>query len=75
MAQHLCMFYHSSSTEALVEYTLFSPSTLKQETYIRELKKYIKEIEKWQNTKIDDTYIKIANEYKGCEFFSNWLKQ
>jgi lycopene beta-cyclase len=34
----------SSSTEALVEYTLFSPSTLKQETYIRELKKYIKEV-------------------------------
>ena len=33
----------SSSTEALVEYTLFSPSTLKQETYVRELKKYIKE--------------------------------
>lgn len=37
--------------------------------------KKLKEIEKWQNTKIDDTYIKIANEYKGCEFFSNWLKQ
>ena len=36
--------------------------------------KKLKEIEKWQNTKIDDTYIKIANEYKGCEFFSNWLK-
>ena len=34
----------SSSTEALVEYTLFSPSTLKQETYVRELKKYIKEV-------------------------------
>lgn len=37
--------------------------------------KKLKEIEKWQNTKINDTYIKIANEYKGCEFFSNWLKQ
>ncbi len=37
--------------------------------------KKLKEIEKWQNTKIDDTYIKIANEYKDCEFFSNWLKQ
>ena len=37
--------------------------------------KKLKEIEKWQNTKIYDTYIKIANEYKGCEFFSNWLKQ
>ena len=37
--------------------------------------KKLKEIEKWQNIKINDTYIKIANEYKGCEFFSNWLKQ
>ena len=37
--------------------------------------KKLKEIEKWQNIKIDDTYVKIANEYKDCEFFSNWLKQ
>jgi len=36
--------------------------------------KKLKEIEKWQNIKIDDTYIKIANEYRDCEFFSNWLK-
>ena len=36
--------------------------------------KKLKEIEKWQNIKIDDTYIKIANEYKDCEFYSNWLK-
>jgi peptidyl-prolyl cis-trans isomerase SurA len=37
--------------------------------------KKLKEIEKWQNIKIDDTYIKIANEYKDCEFYSNWLKK
>jgi peptidyl-prolyl cis-trans isomerase SurA len=37
--------------------------------------KKLKEIEKWQNTKIDDTYVKIANEYKECEFYSNWLKK
>lgn len=37
--------------------------------------KKLKEIEKWQNTKIEDTYIKIANEYKDCEFYSNWLKK
>ena len=37
--------------------------------------KKLKEIEKRQNIKIDDTYVKIANEYKDCEFFSNWLKQ
>jgi|TARA_B110000211_G_scaffold196039_1_gene224927 peptidyl-prolyl cis-trans isomerase SurA len=36
--------------------------------------KKLKEIEKWQNLKIEDTYIKIANEHRECEFFSNWLK-
>ena len=37
--------------------------------------KKLKEIEKWQNIKINDTYIKIAKEYKDCEFFGNWLKK
>lgn len=33
----------TSPTEALVEYTLFSPETLKEEAYISELEKYIAE--------------------------------
>lgn len=33
----------TSTTEALVEYTLFTPTLLEQETYSLELKKYIKE--------------------------------
>jgi peptidyl-prolyl cis-trans isomerase SurA len=37
--------------------------------------KKLKEIEKWQDIKIDDTYVKIASEYRDCEFFSDWLKQ
>jgi peptidyl-prolyl cis-trans isomerase SurA len=37
--------------------------------------KKLKEIEKWQDIKIDDTYVKIASEYGDCEFFSDWLKQ
>jgi peptidyl-prolyl cis-trans isomerase SurA len=37
--------------------------------------KKLKEIEKWQNIKINDTYVKIANEYMDCEFYSNWLKK
>jgi peptidyl-prolyl cis-trans isomerase SurA len=37
--------------------------------------KKLKEIEKWQDLKIEDTYIKIADEYKECDFFSNWLKK
>ena len=36
--------------------------------------KKLKEIEKWQNLKIEDTYIKIANEHRDCIFFGNWLK-
>ena len=36
--------------------------------------KQLKEIEKWQNDKIFDTYININNDFSNCEFFSNWLK-
>ena len=36
--------------------------------------KQLKEIENWQAKKINDTYIKISNDFKDCEFFSNWLK-
>lgn len=37
--------------------------------------KRIKAIEKWQNEKIMDTYIKISADYRDCEFSGNWLKQ
>ena len=37
--------------------------------------KQLKEIEKWQNDKIFDTYININNDFAGCDFFSNWLKK
>lgn len=37
--------------------------------------KKIKAIEKWQDTKINDTYIKITGDYRACEFSSNWLKK
>ncbi|MDC3156061.1 peptidylprolyl isomerase [bacterium] len=36
--------------------------------------KQLKEIEKWQNSKINETYININNEFNSCEFFSNWFK-
>ncbi|MGS2727828.1 peptidylprolyl isomerase [Psychroserpens sp. BH13MA-6] len=36
--------------------------------------KQYKVIEKWQEEKIYDTYVKINDDYKGCEFNSNWLK-
>ena len=35
----------------------------------------IKTIELNQNIKIEDTYVKIANEHRDCDFFSNWLKK
>ncbi len=36
--------------------------------------KQLKEIEKWQNDKIFDTYINISNDFGSCDCFSNWLK-
>ncbi|WP_366105908.1 peptidylprolyl isomerase [uncultured Algibacter sp.] len=36
--------------------------------------KKIKAIEKWQQEKIIDTYIKISKEHRNCDFSSNWLK-
>lgn len=36
--------------------------------------KQILEIAKWQEEKINDTYIKINGDYRDCEFTSNWLK-
>ena len=32
-------------------------------------------IEKWQEEKIADTYIKINGKYRNCEYNSNWLKK
>lgn len=37
--------------------------------------KQIKEIAKWTEEKIKETYIKISDDYKGCEFANNWLKK
>ncbi|WP_350355209.1 peptidylprolyl isomerase [Leeuwenhoekiella parthenopeia] len=36
--------------------------------------KQIKAIEKWQNEKIAETYIKLNGDYRTCEYSSNWLK-
>ncbi len=37
--------------------------------------KQIKEIAKWTNAKIKDTYIKINGEYRDCDFLNNWVKK
>ena len=37
--------------------------------------KQLKAIEKWQQEKIQNTYIKVNGEYRDCEFSSNWLKK
>ena len=37
--------------------------------------KRLREIEKWQNEKIMDTYIKVSEGHRECDFSSNWLKQ
>ena len=36
--------------------------------------KQIKEIAKWSEEKIKETYIKISDDYKDCDFVNNWLK-
>ena len=41
---------------------------------LAEQDKQYKAIGKWQEEKINDTYIKINGEYRDCEFNSNWLK-
>lgn len=37
--------------------------------------KRIKEISKWTNAKIKETYVKINGEYRNCDFVNNWLKK
>jgi peptidyl-prolyl cis-trans isomerase SurA len=37
--------------------------------------KQIKEVAKWTNVTIKDTYIKINGEYRNCDFLNNWLKE
>ena len=37
--------------------------------------KQIKEIAKWSQEKIKETYIKISDDYKDCQFTNNWLKK
>nr|WP_183475882.1 peptidylprolyl isomerase [Mesonia hippocampi] len=49
----------------------------KDYTKIKQLalqKKQLKEVQRWQTEKIEETYIKINGKYRDCEFESNWLK-
>lgn len=36
--------------------------------------KKVKEVKKWQKSKMKDTYIKISEDYKSCDFANDWLK-
>ncbi len=50
----------------------------KDYTKIKELalnKKKLVAIEKWQNKKIQETYVKINEPYADCEYNNNWLKK
>jgi peptidyl-prolyl cis-trans isomerase SurA len=37
--------------------------------------KQIKAINKWQNEKIEETYINVNKDYQDCDFSGNWLKK
>lgn len=50
----------------------------KDYTKIKDLalkEKQIKEIAKWCEEKIRETYIKVNGEYRNCQFTNNWLKK
>ncbi|WP_344924109.1 peptidylprolyl isomerase [Aquimarina addita] len=38
-------------------------------------KKQIEAIRKWQEEKINDTYVKISGAYRDCDYSGNWLKK
>lgn len=49
----------------------------KDYTRIKELalkEKQIREIAKWSEAKIKDTYIKVAADYRACKFANKWVK-
>lgn len=49
----------------------------KDYTKIKELalrEKQIKEIAKWSEEKIKDTYVKVNESYRNCNFANNWVK-
>ena len=49
----------------------------KDYTKIKELalrEKQIKEIAKWSEEKIKDTYVKVNESYRNCDFANNWIK-
>jgi len=48
------------------DYARISELALKQ--------KKVREIQKWQKIKMKDTYIKISDDYKSCNFANDWLK-
>ncbi len=37
--------------------------------------KQLNAVEKWQNEKIIETFVKVNGEHRNCEFTSNWLKK
>lgn len=44
-----------------------------QELALKE--KQLRTIQEWQDEKIQETYVKVNEDYKDCEFSSNWLKK
>ena len=61
------------------KYDKLKNSKLKLEEELTVLKskqsQFVKEIDKWQNEKIMDTYIKVSDGHRDCDFSSNWLKK
>jgi peptidyl-prolyl cis-trans isomerase SurA len=73
--EHPIMFKILTVTERKEEHKAeFAKDYLKiKELALRE--KQLKAIGEWQEAKIKETFISIANELKSCDFNSNWLKK
>lgn len=58
--------YNEHTADYGKDYTRIKALALKE--------KQIKEIAKWSDEKIKDTYIKVSTEYRQCKFANHWVK-
>lgn len=59
--------YDEHPADYAMDYTKIKDLALKE--------KQMKEIAKWSDGKIKDTYIKVNGEYRTCKFANNWVKK
>ncbi len=58
--------YNEHPADYAMDYTKIKDLALKE--------KQMKEIAKWSDKKIKDTYIKVIGDYRKCDFTNHWVK-